>query len=124
MKVSYTCYITKLADLCYSYLPPNFKHQPIWLQYFLGRFNCESVPNILFTRAAQTSTRWGSAGELVRVDLNHLHLVHPEFERLLDQSLWSERFANIEDRRSYVEDLIERGDPDAGGLEYLSKEFL
>jgi hypothetical protein len=124
MKISYTCYITELVDFYYSQLSPNFKHQPIWLQSFLALFNCESVPNILFARAAQPSTRWGNAGELVRVDLNCLHLVHPEFERLLGQPPWSERFANIEDRRSHVEDLIERGDADADGLGKGSKESL
>lgn len=122
MKVSYTCYNTKLVDSYDSLSSPNFKHQPIWLQSFLGLFTCESVPTILFARTVQPSTRWDNVGELVRVNLNCLHLVHSEFERLLGQPLWSERFANIEDRRSYVEDLIERGDAD--GLGNVSKEAL
>ncbi|OBT68579.1 hypothetical protein VE03_01775 [Pseudogymnoascus sp. 23342-1-I1] len=108
----------------YSQPSLNFNHQPIWLQSFLALFNCESVPYILFTRAAQPSTRWDNAGELVRVDLNCLHLVDPEFERLLGKPLWSERFANIENRTSHVEDLIERGDADANGLDKCNKDFL
>lgn len=124
MKISCTCYITELADFYYSQSSPDFKHEPIWLQSFLALFNCESIPKILFTRVAQPSTRWDNAGELVRVDLNCLHLVHPKFERLLGQPSWSERFTNIENRRSYVEDLIECRDAATDGLEKFSKESL
>jgi hypothetical protein len=49
-------------------------------------------------------------------------LVDPGFERFLGQPLWVERFTNIEDRRRYVEELIECGDIVVDGLEYISKE--
>ncbi|CZR52914.1 uncharacterized protein PAC_02791 [Phialocephala subalpina] len=113
-----------MVDFYYSQSSPDFKHEPIWLQSFLSLFNCESIPKILFTRAAQPSIRWDNAGELVRVDLNCLHLVHPKFEELLGKPSWSERFTNIENRRSHLEDLIECRDAAADGLEKFSAESL
>lgn len=124
MQIYYTSNITKMVDFYYSQPSLNFENQPLWLQSFLALFSCDSVPYILFTRVAQPATRWDNAGELAGVDLNCLHLVHPEFEKLLGKPLWSARFTNIEDRRSYVEAFMERGNADENDLGNTGKGFL
>jgi hypothetical protein len=51
-------------------------------------------------------------------------LVHPKFERLLGQPSWSERYTDIESRRSHVEDVIECGDVVADEIEKLRRDSL
>lgn len=89
---------------------PELKDGPTWFLRFLALFNCDSIPKILFARAAQPSTRWNNAGELVCVDLSCLHLVHPRFEEVVGQLSWSERFTNIDNRKMDIESLMESED--------------
>lgn len=86
------------------------KDEPVWFHRFLTFFTCQSVPKILFTQAAQPAARWDNSGEVIRVDLNCLRLVHARFKELVDQPSWSERYTNIDDRRRHVENIIECGD--------------
>jgi hypothetical protein len=103
---------------------PKFEHEPLWLLHFLALFNCDSIPKVLFARAANISTRWSNDGELDREYLNCLHLVHPKFEEVFEGGVrrrpWSERFINNENRKGYLESLDE--DAAAGGLKISTQK--
>jgi hypothetical protein len=90
---------------------PDLNDEPIWLLHFLALFNCDSIPKILFARAANISIRWSNDGELDRGYFNCLHLVHPKFEGVFEVGVrrrpWSERFINNENRKRYLESLDE-----------------
>ena len=109
-------------DLSYSPQFLGFEFEPPWLLHFLALFNCDSIPKIIFTRASQTSIQWNPAGELVRVNLNYLHLVHPSFEELLGQASWEEILTDFEERRLRLEHFVERSDPAMDGLQLVTRD--
>lgn len=102
----------------------DLKDEPTWLLHFLALFNCDSIPKILFARAADISTRWSNDGELDHGYFNCLHLVHPKFEEVFEMGvrrrLWSERFINNEYRKRYLESLDD--DATAGELKISAQK--